>query len=72
MIQCKFEHDNQYQYAWIDYDLHLGLGSVVSFKKDERKWKIVEVGHIVQSIKEIETTWLVGGNQEITARKEIA
>lgn len=74
LVQCKFQHSDgpelTTQVAWVDASWHLHPGQYVMFRKDPRQWKVVEVYSIKLDVFDIHNTWTVGGNEEITARKE--
>jgi len=80
VVQCEFHHDageNESkprivtQTAWVDAS-KVKLGSKVKFKDrdDDRVWVVVRKYTTVMEIADIHQDWQVGGNTEVTARRE--
>jgi hypothetical protein len=75
--QCQFIHRHPeareatlWQTAWVDASWKLKKGMGVTFLGDDRRWQVMSVGTIVMEVAEINNSWQVGGNTEISARKE--
>jgi hypothetical protein len=64
--QCDFEFANQdgstaKQTAWVDASWRLKVGIVVTFKGDDRRWKLTRLGNSLMDVSEINNSWEVGG-----------
>lgn len=74
VVQCEFIYVNGNEWtktiAWVDASWNLKEGLSVRFKDDPRQWTVNRVYQSKMDVAQIEQTWLVGGNEEVTARKE--
>jgi hypothetical protein len=80
VVQCIFSHDAGaeaheskpriiQQTAWVDAS-KIRKDCSVRFKGDDRLWRVIHIGAFPMAIAEINQDWQVGGNTEVTARKE--